>query len=189
MYPVSDRPSEAQHIPMDTFQKGSIHLQNASDFQQTDFKQHSPASPSFCRKLSIKLLPSFHIAALPRLADSVSTFISDPKGWLNCLDYRIVRIRKLMWKIGHQDGSSMRGSRWYHRSSFAITSQFWYYSTILSLIHLIVVATTQNKSSYVGTEENYRLVEKYVPQPHALRSGARLSRNFISRVWTLRKIK
>jgi hypothetical protein len=35
----------------------------------------------------------------------------------------------------------------------------------------------------------YRLIDKYITQPHALRSGARLSRKFISRVWTVWKIK
>jgi hypothetical protein len=36
---------------------------------------------------------------------------------------------------------------------------------------------------------NYRLVDKYMRQPHVLSSGIRLSRKFMSRVCTLRKIK
>jgi hypothetical protein len=35
----------------------------------------------------------------------------------------------------------------------------------------------------------YHLVDKYMRQPPVLNSGVRISRRFISRVWTLRKIK
>jgi hypothetical protein len=35
----------------------------------------------------------------------------------------------------------------------------------------------------------YRLIDKYMPQPHSLGSGVRLSSEHISRVWTIRKAK
>jgi hypothetical protein len=48
---------------------------------------------------------------------------------------------------------------------------------------------TIERRGCIETSDKDRLVDKYMPQPHALRSEARFSRKCISRIWIVGKVK